>query len=159
MPKTNDCWGIEVGANALKAIRLVKKGEELSVADYAVQTFKKVLTTPDINADEQIQVALDEFLAAHPKLQQSTVVISAPGHAGFARFAKLPPVEPKKIPEIVKFEAMQQIPFPINDVEWDYQIFTQPDSPDVEVGIFAITNPKVDAHLANYRRVGLRPRA
>lgn len=34
---------------------------------------------------------------------------SIPGHSSFARFAKLPPVEPKKVPEIVKFEAMQQI--------------------------------------------------
>ena len=38
-----------------------------------------------------------------------------PGHSAFARVAKLPPVEPKKIPDIVKFEAVQQIPFPIED--------------------------------------------
>ena len=157
MPKSNDSWGIEVGANALKAIRLVRKGEELTVADFAVIPFKKVLTTPDINADEQIQIALDEFMSSHPKLHQSTVVISAPGHAGIARFAKLPPVEPKKIPAIVKFEAEQQIPFPIADVEWDYQTFTQPDSPEVEVGIFAMTHPKVEAHLANFTKVGLKP--
>ena len=65
--------------------------------------------------------------------------MSVPGHAAFARFAKLPPVEPKKVPDIVKFEAMQQIPFPLDQVEWDYQTFVSPDSPDVEVGIFAIT--------------------
>ena len=73
----------------------------------------------------------------------------------FARFAKLPPVEPKKIPDIVKFEAVQQIPFPIDQVEWDYQVFAQEDSPDVEVGIFAITKERVNQFLNNYRAVKL----
>jgi Tfp pilus assembly PilM family ATPase len=59
--------------------------------------------------------------------------MSVPGHAAFARFAKLPPVEPKKVPDIVKFEAVQQIPFPIEQVEWDYQTFVAEDSPEVEV--------------------------
>jgi type IV pilus assembly protein PilM len=31
------------------------------------------------------------------------VAISVPGQAGLARFIKLPPVESKKIPDIVKY--------------------------------------------------------
>ena len=37
------------------------------------------------------------------------------------RFIELPPVESKKIPDIVRYEARQQIPFDLNDVIWDYQ--------------------------------------
>jgi type IV pilus assembly protein PilM len=71
------------------------------------------------------------------------------GQSSFARFIKLPPVEPKKIPEIVPFEAIQQIPFPLDDVEWSYQLFSEPDSPDVEVGIFAMRKELVrPAHQA-----------
>jgi type IV pilus assembly protein PilM len=80
-----------------------------------------------------------------------------PGHSAFARFAKLPPVEPKKIPDIVKFEAVQQIPFPIDQVEWDYQTFMSPDSPDVEVGIFAITRERIMERLTVYEDVGIVP--
>jgi len=43
------------------------------------------------------------------------------GQSGLARFVKLPPVEEKKISEIVKFEAKQQIPFSLDEVVWDYQ--------------------------------------
>ena len=154
MSKANDCWGIEVGAYAIKAIRLVRKAEELTLADYDVLPFKTVLTTPDLNVDEAIQVGLDQFLSRH-NLSRSTVVISVPGHMAFARFAKLPPVEPKRIPDIVRFEAVQQIPFPIEDVEWDYQIFAKPDSPEVEVGIFAITKDRLAEVLGNYTAVGL----
>ena len=154
MAKNNDVWGLEVGFNALKAVRLVRQGGQLSVADYAVMPFKKILTTPDLNVDEAIQVQLDAFLTKH-EVGKSKLVVSVPGNMAFARFAKLPPVEPKKIPDIVRFEAVQQIPFPIEQVEWDYQVFQQEDSPDVEVGIFAITKERVMTFLSNYRRVNL----
>ena len=70
--------------------------------------------------------------------------------ATFARFVKLPPVEPKKVPEIVKFEAIQQIPFPLDDVEWSYQLFQAPDSPDVEVGILAMRKELVNRFIKDF---------
>lgn len=154
MAKTNDCWGIEVGVSALKAIRLVKAGGEVDIADYEIIPHKQVLTAPDLNVDEAIQLALDALKNKHD-LSKSKVVVSVPGNKAFARFAKLPPVEPKKVLDIVRFEAVQQIPFPIQQVEWDYQVFQQEDSPDVEVGIFAITKERVAAFLRNFRAVGI----
>lgn len=155
MGKRNDCWGIEVGANAIKAIRLQRQKDQVILADFEVLPFKKPLTTPDLNVNEAIQVNLDQFLSKH-SVNRSTVMTSVPGHMAFARFAKLPPVDPKRIPDIVRFEAVQQIPFPIEQVEWDYQVFQEPDSPDVEVGIFAITKDRVTDFLENYNAVGLR---
>jgi type IV pilus assembly protein PilM len=66
-------------------------------------------------------------------------------------------VEPKKVPDIVKFEAVQQIPFPIDEVEWDYQTFTSADTPEIEVGIFAITRERVQQRLGLYAEVGMSP--
>jgi type IV pilus assembly protein PilM len=156
MSKANDAWGIEVGANAIKAMRLVRKKDEIILADYEVLPFKKVLTTPDINVEEAIQVNLDQFLARHD-VSKSTLMVSVTGSMAFAKFAKLPPVDPKSLPKIVAFEAIQQIPFPITEVEWDYQIFAQEDSPDVEVGIVAITKERVNRFLENYYAVGMEP--
>ena len=156
MPDKNDCWGIEVGANAIKAVRLTRKGAEVTLEDFDVLPFKKVLTTPDLNVAEQIQVNLDLFMSNHPNIAKSTVLVSVPGHMAFSRFAKLPPVDPKRIPDIVRFEAQQQIPFAIEDVEWDYQVFAREDSPDVEVGIFAITKDRISEFLENYNAVGMR---
>lgn len=151
----NESWGIEVGANAIKAIRLQRIGDEVDVLDYEVLPHKRILTTPDLNVDEAVQVALDQFISRHD-VSKSNVVVSVPGHLAFARFARLPPIEPKKIGEIVQYEAMQQIPFPIHEVEWDYQVFQEDDAPDVEVGIFAISKERVANFLNNYRAVGIR---
>ncbi|MFI4862025.1 MAG: type IV pilus assembly protein PilM [Phycisphaerales bacterium JB063] len=155
MPRKNEAWGIEVGSQAIKAMKLSRHGSSVHLEDFDVLPFKQILTTPDINAEEAIRVNLDTLIRKH-ELDKSQVVVSVPGHMAFARFAKLPPVEPSKVQSIVAYEAQQQIPFPIDQVEWDYQVFEQDDAPDVEVGIFAITKERVAQYLSNYRAVDLR---
>ncbi|MEO0587328.1 MAG: pilus assembly protein PilM, partial [Planctomycetota bacterium] len=154
MAARNEAWGIEIGSSALKAIQLTRNGDQVVIGDYEIIPFKPILTTPDLNVAEAIQVNLDAFLAKHD-VRRSNVVVSVPGNMAFGRFAKLPPVEPKQVPQIVEFEAKQQIPFPIEDVEWDYQVFQDDDNPDVEVGIFAITKERVMEFLSNFNSVGI----
>ncbi|MEK6891967.1 MAG: hypothetical protein AABX25_02160, partial [Nanoarchaeota archaeon] len=45
-----------------------------------------------------------------------------PSEYVFQRRLAIPPVEPKRLPEMVRFEAIQQIPFDIKDVSWGYKI-------------------------------------
>jgi type IV pilus assembly protein PilM len=156
MASSNACWGIEVGAGAIKAVKVVLEGDSLSVVDFAYIPHARVLSTPDIDPDDAKRVALGRLVSEYD-LSKATVAVSVPGHSAFARFAKLPPVEPKKVPDIVKFEAVQQIPFPLEEVEWDYQTFVSPDSPDVEVGIFAITKQRIASELAILHDVNLTP--
>ncbi|MFG0283462.1 MAG: type IV pilus assembly protein PilM [Phycisphaerales bacterium JB039] len=156
MGASNTSWGIEVGAGAIKALKLVARGDRLEVAEFAVIPHKKVLSTPDLDQDDAVRVALGA-LVGHYDLSGATVAMSVPGHSAFARFAKLPPVEPRKIPQIVRFEAQQQIPFPLEEVEWDYQTFQSPRSPDVEAGIFAITKQRINERLAVYQDAGITP--
>ncbi len=154
MAKGNESWGIDVGSHAVKAVKLVRNGGEVRMEQFEILPYAEVLTAPDVDADEAVQLQLDALMQKYD-LTTATVVASVPGNMAFARFAALPPVEPKKIPDIVKFEAQQQIPFPIDEVEWDYKVFQEEDSPDVKVGIFAITKERVLRFLSNYRAVNL----
>jgi len=156
MAHPSSAWGIEIGQFAIKAIRLERSGDEVQVTDFAVVQHRKVLTAPDIDVAEVTRLSLGQLIS-EKNLEGEHLVISVPGHSAFARFAKLPPVEPKQLPEIIKFEAVQQIPFPIEDVEWDYEAFREEGSPEVEVGIFAITRDRVNERLDVYGEVGLSP--
>jgi len=158
MPSSNTCWGIEVGAGAVKGLKLERDGENIRVLDFVVIPHKKALSTPDLDREEAIRLALGSFMSQfRDAMRGSSVALSLPGHSAFARFAKLPPVEPKGVANLVKFEAAQQIPFPIAEVEWDYQTFVSEDSPDIEVGIFAVTRERINERLAAYAEVGLVP--
>ena len=156
MANAQAAWGIEIGAYAIKAVRLERTGDSVEVSDFAFIPHKKVLSSPDVDQREVVRLSLGQLIS-EKKLEGEQLVMSVPGHTSFARFAKLPPVEPKKVPDIVKFEAVQQIPFPIEEVEWDYQTFVADDSPEIEVGIFAITREKIQERLSLYGEVGMSP--
>jgi len=139
-------WGIDIGNRALKAIKLVREGDSLRVDDVEVIEHEQVLSNSGDNRDSLVQTALANFAGRHVT-KGGVVAIGVSGQSSFARFIKLPPVEKNKIPEIVRFEAIQQIPFPLDDVEWSYQLFEQPESTDVEVGIFAMRKELVNQQI------------
>ncbi len=157
MPSTSACWGIEVGAHAIKALKLESTGEgTVKLADWALIPHPKVLSTPGVDPNDVIRVSLGA-LANQVELGKASIAVSIPGHSSFARFAKLPPVEPRRVAEIIKFEAQQQIPFPLEQVEWDYQTFKVEDSPELEVGIFAVTKERIVERIQMLDDVGVAP--
>jgi len=154
MARARTVWGIDIGQCALKALKLRDAGGQLEVEEFEVLPHPQILSEPEVDRDQLIRDALQRFLASH-SVAGSQVVISVPGQASFSRFVKLPPVQPSRIPDIVRFEAEQQIPFPINEVIWRYQTFRDPDSPDVEVGIFAMKRSDVAEMLHHFDDVAL----
>ncbi len=150
-------WGIDVGKCAVKAVRLRAIGDgqvELLASDYIPHP--KILTQPDANREELIANALEKFLSRND-ITSDQVVVSVPGQHTLARFSKLPPVDDKKIPEIVRYEADQQIPFDIDEVIWDYQTFKEEESREVEVGIFAMKRELIREYLMHFENAGIEP--
>ena len=156
MAKAKAAWGIEVGSAAIKAVRLERDGADVRVADFVVIPHPKVLTTPDLNIEEMLRISLGSFMQ-QKSIEGAVVMMGVPGNDGLARFAKLPPIPKKAVPQTVLFEAKQQIPFPLEEVEWDYHLFAADDSPEYEVGIFAILKEKIAQRLSLYKELGLRP--
>jgi len=126
------------------------------VTDFAVIPHSRVLSTPDVDADEVVRISLGQFVS-QKAVDKTRVAISIPGNVAFSAFTRLPPHEPKQTPNLVRFEAEQQIPFPISEVEWDFKTFTSEDSPEVEVGIFALQRSVLDDRLGLYSELGIEP--
>ncbi len=85
----------------------------------------------------QIRVAISE-LADNLKIGKSTKLRYAiSGQSVFTRFIKLPPIEDDNIEQLVTFEAQQHVPFPIDEVIWDWQLLEN-DTGDKEVALVAI---------------------
>ncbi|MGY8768198.1 MAG: pilus assembly protein PilM [Pirellulales bacterium] len=149
MASSKHVWGIDIGHSAVKALRCkVHEDGFWLVADaFDYIEYPKLLTQAEANPEQMVRDALSEFLSRND-LKGDSVAISVPGQAGLSRFFKAPPVEAKRIPDIVRYEAKQQIPFPLEDVVWDFQ--TMPGSQefegismDSEVGIFAMKRDQV----------------
>lgn len=84
----------------------------------------------------QIRVAVSE-LSERLKVAKAKVRYAISGQSVFTRFIKLPPIDDDNIEELVKFEAQQHVPFPIDEVIWDWQLLEN-GSGDKEVALVAI---------------------
>jgi type IV pilus assembly protein PilM len=158
MASTKTVWGIDVGQCALKALQLRLREGRLQAVSFDVIEHAKILSQPDADEQQLIRSALGKFLS-RSSVRGSTVVVSVPGQASFTRFIKLPPVESRKIPEIVRYEARQQIPFNLEDVIWDYQQMSSPAAGprEVEVGIFAMKKDIVSDYVSDFLAMKIEP--
>ena len=152
------CWGIDVGQCALKALKLRQSGGQVEAISFDVIEHAKILSQPDADEQRLIRNALDKFLSRND-VKNDLIVVGVPGQASFSRFIKLPPVELRKVPEIVQYEARQQIPFNLNDVIWDYQTMTMPTggTAEIEVGIFAMKRDIVQDYVNDFTQVKVVP--
>ena len=157
--ETGTVWAIDIGNNSLKALSLSTERGVVEVVGFDNIRHGKILTGGDVTdaeRDELIALTLRKFVNKYD-LSLDEIVVSVPSQNSFARFVNLPPVEAKRIPEMVKFEAVQQIPFGINDVQWDWQLMSEPDSSEIKVGIFAIKNEVVNSSLEHFNREDVQP--
>lgn len=150
-------WGIDVGQCALKALRLERIDNTITATAFDYIEYPKILSQPDTeDPDQLIREALEQFLSRNP-ISGDQIAITISGQSGLARFVKLPPVEPKKIPDIVKFEAKQQIPFSLDDVVWDWQIVNSTGEAEGfvenEIGLFAIKKDVVYRAMQAFKDV------
>lgn len=147
MARSAGVWGIDIGRCALKALRCRLDGDVVVADSFDYIEYPKLLTQQDADAPQLVKEALQQFLSRN-NLRGDKVAISVAGESGLARYFKPPPVDVKKIADIVKFEARQQIPFALADVIWDFQ--RMPGSQEVdgfamesEIGLFAMKREQV----------------
>ncbi len=89
----------------------------------------------------QVKVAVSE-LAQRLKVGKIKARYAISGQSVFIRFVKLPPLGEANIEQIVTFEAQQHVPFPINEVVWDYQLLEGGE--EKEVALVAIKSDSLD---------------
>ncbi len=114
---------------------------DLILKSYA---FAEMQGDPSIEATRlpQLRIAMLE-LADKLKLRGRDMWYAIAGHVVFTRFVKLPPFnDDSKADQIVEFEARQNVPFPINEVIWDYEFVGDKSAGEREVALVAI---KADA--------------
>jgi len=151
-------WGIDIGQCALKALRLELIDGVPTATAFDYIEHAKILSQPDADPEALTREALEKFLSRNPLLKDE-VAIGVPGQSGLVRFVKLPPVEEKRVADIVKFEAKQQIPFPLEEVVWDYQKIGGGDTVggfamETEIGLFAMKRDIISKYLGHYQSVG-----
>ena len=117
--------GIDIGAGALKIVLLAKeKNDTMRLLKAVCWEYEESIS--ELNPADQLAKAgyfLKKFLRDEKVLRNVKAGISIAGQSAFVRLVKIPVTAPQKLRQIVLYETQQQVPFPIKDVVWDFQIY------------------------------------
>ena len=89
-------------------------------------------------------------------INQGEVNYAVPAQSVFTRFVKLPGLDAEKIHKVISFEAQQNVPFPIDEVIWDYQLVGGGMGEQIQVVIVAIKRDLLDEINNVVEETGLR---
>ena len=121
--ETNDAGGLVLKSFAIKPIGLEGSA--------------------DATREAVILKALQDTLV-EKDIKSKSVNVCLPGFHVFSKFVKLPPVDATKVTQIIQYEAQQNVPFPLAEVVWDYQILGSAAGGELEVLLVAIKSEVVE---------------
>ena len=136
----------EFRASSRGGLTLVAFAQEELIADPAA----------DATRPAQIEAAVSALRKGLRAGSKEQVIFSLPSQSVFTRFVKLPGSSPEEVDAIIGFEAQQNVPFPIDEVVWDYQIMGDAKDNQWDVVLVAIKADQLDEINASVNKGGLR---
>ena len=74
----------------------------------------------------------------------------------FAKLLRTPPVEGSKVSQIIMYEAQQNVPFPLEEVQWDYQLLGTAETGELDVLLMALRTDVVEGYADLSRKHGMK---
>jgi Tfp pilus assembly PilM family ATPase len=149
--KTKTAWGLDIGGRALRAVKITRTLGRLLVEDIDIIEYSAHLSDVNFLQSPSIKEAVQAFMSKHSIARTDNVLMSIPGQFILSRFTTIPPVDKKRLKNIISYEAKQQIPFDLKDIVWDYHQLTEqaPGTESIEIGLFASKRATIDQLLTN----------
>lgn len=117
---------------------------------------RESLIDPANDRLDQAELTSLREMVAELRIKGCDVNYAVAAQSVFARFIKLPAMEEEKIERIIAFEAQQNVPFPIDEVVWDYQLIGGGGEEQVQVVLVAIKADLLEELNAAVEETGLR---
>jgi Tfp pilus assembly PilM family ATPase len=145
MAKTDSILAIDIGACSLKIASFTyPQSGGLILENFTFTEFGGDLQ------EEEYSNALREALhsaMAENDFSAENVYFSFSGQSAFIRFVKLPPIgdEEGRVKQVVEYEAKQNVPYPMDEVIWDYQLIGNvEDESEIETMFVVVKNDIID---------------
>lgn len=133
----------DFGAGSLKLAEFeTNESGGLRLKNFAIQSLG-LEGSQEAGREKLLLKVLPEVMA-EKGLKPGPVNLCAPGFQVFSKFVKLPPVDAGKVTQIIQYEAQQNVPFPLSEVVWDYQILGTAGTGELEVLLVAIKTEIVE---------------
>jgi type IV pilus assembly protein PilM len=146
---------VDFGAGSLKMAEFEpdEAGGGLRLKQYGIKSLG-IEGSQEVMREAAILRAIQE-LFSEKHFGSKEINVCAPGFHVFSKFVKLPPVDTAKVAQIIEYEARQNVPFPLEEVVWDYQILGTTATGELEVLLVAIKTEVVEGLFRVAESAGL----
>jgi len=156
MLKSDSFLAVDFGAGSLKLAEFEpNEAGGLRLKQYGIKPLGIEGSQDQATREGAMQKALQELLA-DKSYGSRQINACAPGFHVFSKFVKLPPVDTSKVTQIIRYEAQQNVPFPLDEVVWDYQILGTSATGELEVLLVAVKSEIVEGLFRVAEGAGLR---
>jgi type IV pilus assembly protein PilM len=156
-------WGVDVGTTALKALRLrLLEDGKVCPEGHTLIEYPQQLDYPDCQPSTVLTDAVRQFVDTCDIAVGEQVAINFSSSSSMARFLSPPPLDATKLSHVMQHEAKQQIPFSLDDVNWDWQLLSQMKDDifvlESECVIQSAKKDQVEEAVSFFKKAGIRIR-
>lgn len=161
MSKVRESIGIDIGTSAIKLVHLNLVANKVQLIAYKIILLDKekeglVKEGQPLELNENIVTQIREFFSRCVDKKKVAVVTAVNGYQIFVRVFKLPAVGKSKLQKIIKYEAQQQVPFPITEVVWSYQLLRKVSSEEADVVLVAVKKDVINDFIDSFKDLNIR---
>jgi type IV pilus assembly protein PilM len=156
MAVTKRCLGVDLGVSSIKVAEVALEKNKIRVLSLASADTQITPDTPPAERDHIKLRTLRELLRAN-RISAKEAVFALPGHLAFIRRLKLPHTTLERLGRIIQYEAREQIPFALDKIMLEFQVFPTESEEEVEALIVAIKKEHIAEYMNIIRKTGLKP--
>src|SRR5512139_462237 len=157
--KKKDVVGLDIGSSSIKLVELNRGKGEFKLQNLGLSPLPPEAIVDGALMDSVTIIDAIRDLVSTTKTKRKDVVTSVSGHSVIVKKITLPFMTESELEESIQWEAERYIPFDINDVNIDFQIFgAAPDNPEVmDVVLVAAKKDMINDYVSVIMEAGLSP--
>ncbi len=152
--KEKRALGLDIGSHSLKFVLVTKGLAGFKVLDY------KIMELPIEQIDDKGAASI-KFLKSMINglnLENTRIISSVSGPSVIVRHVQFPPMNEKELMQSLNWEAKSYIPFPLNEINLDYQVLPRKGKEHrLDVILVAVTKKTLRYHLNLLERASIKP--
>ena len=157
--KKKDVIGLDIGCSSIKLVELKEAKNGYRLQNLALSPLPSEAIVDGAIMDSVTIIDTIRDVISTSKTKTKDVVTSVSGHSVIVKKISLPFMTEAELEESIQWEAERYIPFDINDVNIDFQIFgSSPENPEVmDVVLVAAKKDIINDYVSVIIEAGLNP--
>ncbi|MBI5683002.1 MAG: type IV pilus assembly protein PilM [Deltaproteobacteria bacterium] len=155
--KKKDVIGLDIGSNSIKLVQLAETKKNFKLVKLGIMQLQpQSIADGNIVNHAAVTNAIKELISHHG-IKVKDVVSALTGNSVIIKKVNLSVMTEDELAESIQWEAEQYIPFPINEVNIDFQILGQDDKGTMDVVLVAVKKDVINDYVHVIKGAEMNP--